>query len=223
MGLTTSFTGSATEYSAGNGDVSQVASGSTYGIFTFKNINDFPIKLHYKESGTTDDLNFDLSPGESTIPAYITLTSARTIDYYIEGGGSIQCYVVAYGGTGLVPSSITSSDVTAWLTMLGYTISASGDMTTAQVQLCLDKIVAEIGLASARFALIALYEVNTAFKNQITLEGAVAEALYALRNKGASTGLTQDRIIMNTETADRYKGTYDKAIMNMTNGLNLGA
>ncbi len=119
--------------------------------------------------------------------------------------------------------AVTEANVSAWLTMLGYTISASGDMTTAQVQLCLDKIVAEINLASARYALIAGYAVNTAFKDRITLEGAVAEALYALRNKGASTGLTQDRIIMNTETADRYKGTYDKAIDDMTNGWNLGA
>lgn len=222
MGLTTSFAGSATEYAAGNGDVSEVASGSTYGIFTFKNINDFPIKLHIRESDTTDDLNFDLSPGEYTIPIYITLTSARTIDYYIEGGGSIQCYVVAYGGSAGL-TTVLESDVSAWLTMLGYTVSASGNITIAQVQLCLDKVVAEIGLASSMFELKALYAVNTAFKNRITLEGAVAEALYALRNAGASTGLTQDRIIVSTETADRYKGTYDKAIDDMKNGWNLGA
>lgn len=64
MSLTASFVGSATEYAAGNGDVSQVASGSTYGIFSFKNTSNVPIKLHYRQSDTSDDSNVDLSPGD---------------------------------------------------------------------------------------------------------------------------------------------------------------
>ncbi len=222
MALTVSFSGSATEYSAGNGDVSEVTVGSTWGIFTFKNTSNVPIKLHYRESGTTDDQNIDLSPGEYTAPIYIVLTSARTIDYYLEGGGSIQCYIVTDGGSAGL-TEVTASNVTAWLEMLGYTVGATGNLTTAQVQLCLDKIVAEVSLAATRFGLIALYTVNTAFKNQITLEGAIAEALFALRNKGASSGLVQERVIIAAETASGYQAKYEKAINDMTNGWNLGA
>ncbi len=221
MGLTFCFSGSATDWTAGNLSLGVVA-GSTHAILSIKNTDNVPVKFYFRETGTSDEENRDITPGESK-QITIALTSARTIEYKIEGGGSVSCYTVTAWGTGLVPSSITSSDVTSWLEMLGYTISATGDITTAQVQLCLDKVVNEVGMAASMFELKALYAPNTAFKNRITLEGAVAEALYALRNKGASTGLTQDRIIMNTETADRYKGTYDKAIDDMKNGWNLGA
>lgn len=202
--------------------MSQVATGSTWGLFIFKNTAVGSTSVHWRQSGTTDDQYVTLASGESTAPIYISLTSAKTIDYYVTGGGSIQCYIVAYGGSAGL-TTVTAADVTVWIEMLGYTVSASGNMTTAQVQLCLDKIVAEVDVAASNYLLKAGYAVNTAFKSQITIEGAVAQALYTLRNKGASSGLVQERVIIAAETASQYQAKYEKAINDMTNGLNLGA
>ena len=132
------------------------------------------------------------------------------------------CWIVDYGGSGAVPL-LTVDTVIEWIEMLGYTVSATGDLTSAQVQLCLDSVTADITDAANQFALLRLFAANTSKKNDITLKGTVAQALYALRNKGSSSGLVQEKVIIAETTANKYQAEYEKAINDMTNGLNLGA
>ena len=147
---------------------------------------------------------------------------AKTIDYYVEGGGSVECWVVDYGGSGAVPL-LTVDTVIEWIEMLGYTVNATGNITSAQVQLCLDSVTADITDAANQFALLRLFATNTSKKNEKTLKGAVALTLSVLRNKGANRGLTSDMIIISNETADKFQAEYDKAIDDLTNGRNIGA
>lgn len=102
------FVGSASVFTAG--DLSGVvASGSTQVDVRFKNISDFPIKMWYRKTGTSGvGENTDISPQESSGNITIALTTARTIEYYIEGGGTVECWVVDYrAGTLSAVSSTT--------------------------------------------------------------------------------------------------------------------
>jgi hypothetical protein len=140
----------------------------------------------------------------------LTLTAARIFEYYFDAG-ALQVDVTYFWGTGL-SSSVSLSDVTAWITMLGYTVSATGHLTSAEVQLCLDKVTAEVTTAATRYALIAMQTLDATFKNHTILNGSVTQALYVLRNVGATRGLTSDMIIISTETADRYNAEYKEEI-----------
>lgn len=221
MSLVLGFTGSATSFSAGA--LAAVATGSTIVQVRFKNISDAPQKEWFRPTGTTGAGEFvELSPGASSGGITLAIGVAKTIEYYVEGGGSVECWIVDYGGGGAVPL-LTVDTVITWLEMHGYTISATGDLTSAQVQLCLDSVTANITVASNRFTLIAGYALNVSVKNDITLKGTVAQALFALRNKGASSGLVQEKVIIAETTAIKYQAEYEKAIYDMTNGLNLGA
>ncbi len=195
------------------GDVSVVSAGTTIATFRFTNTGDFPMNMGVRKTGTTDYNLLVILPQTST-ERRIALTASRTIEYYFDAG-AIKTEVV----DSQITTTIPLTDVTSWLTMLGYT----ADLTSAQVQLCLDDITPEVNVAAARYVLMANQTVNSALKNRTILKGVVAQALFILRNRGAASGLAQDRIIMAAETANQYQMEYEKTINNMTNGLNLGA
>lgn len=199
------------------GDVSVVSAGTTIGTFRFTNTGEFPMNLYVRQIGTT---NFDLLqilPQTST-ERRIALTAARTIEYYFDAG-ALKAEIV----DSQITTTIPLTDVTSWLTMHGYTISASGDFTTAEVQLCLDQITAEVTMAATRYALIALQTLNASFKNHIILKGTVAQALYALRGKSGAQGLRAEAIQVNSPTADMYMGEYKSYIERLMSGIFYGA
>ncbi len=132
MNPTQAFTGSATTFTAG--DLSGVvAAGSTDAVVRFKNTSEVPIKLHVRKTGSSDDAPFDLTPGEYTADVWMSLTVARTLEYYIEGGGSISCEVVYYFGTGLTAVSnttyTTAAKVASMLRLLNTSASPSTRLT----------------------------------------------------------------------------------------------
>jgi hypothetical protein len=101
-----------------------------------------PIVLHVRKTGSSNDSPLQILPGFYTADLTLTLTSARTIEYYIEGGGSISCEVVDYGGS-LTPSGAatytTEAKVASLLrlqesvTQTRLVFSTSTDPTLAEV------------------------------------------------------------------------------------------
>lgn len=177
-----------------------------------------------RQTGTATYEKIEVIAGESA-ERYLALTVARTFEYYFDTG-TIKCEVIDFFGTGLTPAGITSTDVAAWLTMHGYTVGSGAgtyNLTTAEVQLCLDSITAQVNVAATRWNRIAGYPLNQALLNDITLRGSVAQALYTLRNKGAASGLVQERVIIAETTAIKYQAEYERYIDDMTHGWNLGA
>jgi hypothetical protein len=87
------FTGSAGSYT--EGDLSgQVIADSPQADIRFKNISDIPLKVWYRKTGTSGaGENADISPQESTGNIIVALTTARTVEYKVEGGGTIECWV----------------------------------------------------------------------------------------------------------------------------------
>jgi hypothetical protein len=147
----------------------------------------------------------------------LSLTAARTFEYYFDAS-SLQVDVAYFFGTGL-SSTVSLSDVEAWITMLGYTIGTH--LTSAEVQLCLDKVTAEVVTAATRYGLIASQTLDATFKNHTILNGSVAQALYVLRNVGATRGLTSDMVIISTETADRYNAEYKEELDTIKSGIGI--
>ncbi len=111
MGLIPSFTGSAIEYISGNGHISEVPDNTTKVKVRFQDISEIPIKVHFREPGTTDDSNIDLSPGEYSADVEFNITSAKTIDYFVEGGGTVKCWIVSYSGAITTPYTIVVSSL----------------------------------------------------------------------------------------------------------------
>ena len=109
MGLTLCFSGSATDWTAG--DLSSgILAGSTHAILSIKNTSDVPVKFYFRQTGTADEENRDITPGESK-QITVALTAARTIEHKVEGGGSISCYVVTAFGSGLYLTTVTVADI----------------------------------------------------------------------------------------------------------------
>lgn len=179
-----------------------------------------PMNLYWRKTGTTPYYLLTISPQVST-DQWISLTAARTFEYYFDASTLQVDVAYFFGAAGL--SVVLLSDVEAWLIMHGYTIGSSGDITSAQVQLCLDQITIEVTMAATRYALIAMQTLSASFKNHVILKGTIAQALYALRNRGASTGLTQDRIIVSAETANSYDAQYREYIDKIQQGIYYGA
>jgi len=203
------------------GDLSSaITAGSSSATIRITNTGDDLCNFYYRDTGTTTYFLSQLAPGTST-DVGIALTSARTFEYYFDAG-ALKVDVITFSGTA-ASSPASLADITSWLVMHEYTVAANGHLTSAEVQLCLDDIAAEIDMAATRYALIASQTLNEAYKKKITIKGTVAQALYVLRNVGATRGLTSDMVIISNETADRYKAEYDEAIVNMKSGLNLGA
>lgn len=220
MGLSEAFSGSDSSYSAGNGDLTGVvSSGSTYAMLLFKNTSDVPIKVHYRQTGTSDDANVDLTPGEYSGDITIALTSARTIDYYIEGGGSITCYVVHYWGTGLAVSSVAVADIRTKLLISGY---STDDIPDASIQEMIDEITGEVNDAAARHLLIAGFALNTTVQTNAIKMGATWLTLTALRNLGASQGLQAQRVIVSSDSLDDFKLKYTGMLERIRSGIVYG-
>ncbi len=224
MGIISGFTDSTPSGDASSpktGDLSSaISAGSTEANIRITNTGDFPCFLNWRNIGDTDYNPKFLNPFDSA-DIWISLTAARTFEYYFDAGVLKVDVTYFFGSVGI--STVTVTDVTNWLTMHGYTISASSDLTSAEVQLCIDEITAEVTMAVTRYALIASQTLNSSFKNHVILKGTVAQALYALRNVGATRGLTSDMIIISTETADRYYAVYKEEIERISQGTYYGA
>jgi len=197
-----------------------ISSGSTDAILLITNTGDMPCNLYWRKTGTVPYYLLSINP-QVSVDQWISLTSARTFEYYFDAS-TLQVDVAYFFGTGL-SSPVLLSDVEAWLTMHGYTISASGDMTSAQVQLCLDDITAEVTMAATRYGLIANQTLSAAFKNHVILKGSIAQALYALRGKSAAHGLQAQAVRVDSATADTYMGTYKGYIERLMSGIFYGA
>jgi len=161
-----------------------------------------------------------LLPLES-VDIKIALTAARTFEYFFDAS-TLQVDVTYFWGTGL-SSSVSLSDIEAWLTMYGYTISADGDITSAQVQLCLDRSTSEVTMAAIRYALIAMQTLNSDWKNSIIKDGAIAHALRALKNKGAASGLEQQSQRVDANMVAQLIADYNTAILKIEAGIYYGA
>lgn len=219
MALTSAGTLTATSMTAFDLSAA-VASGSTYAYILFQNINEFPVRIHYGQTGTSEDIPLSLAPGDYTTPIKITLTSARTVLAYIEGGGSATVWVESYGGTGLSPTSVLVSDIRTTLLDSGYSTS---DISDNAIQGYIDIINAEVTDAATRHANIAGFTLNTSIKTNAIKMGALAQTLYSLRTKGALRGLTSDMIIISNETADRYNAKYQEILAGIESGIKYGA
>jgi len=203
------------------GDLSgAVTAGSTNADTRITNTGDTPCSFNWRDTGTTPFYQKSLLPLES-VDIKIALTAARTFEYFFDAS-TLQVDVTYFWGTGL-SSTVTLSDVTAWLVAHGYTISASGDLTSAQVQLFLDDITSEVTPAASIWNAIRSQTLDAGLKNRIILKGTIAQALFALRNKGASSGLSQNRIIVDSETANNYQAYYERKVDDMLKGNSLGA
>lgn len=221
MALTSAFSGSATEFAAGNGDLTTaVAAGSTHAMLNFLNTSDVPIKLHYRQTGSSDDQNVDISPGEYSGDITIALTAARTIDYYIEGGGSITCYMVHYWGTGLATSTVVIADIRTKILISGY---STDDIPDASIQEFIDEIVGEVNDAASTHANIAGFALNTTIKTNAIKMGASWLTLTALRNLGAKEGRIAQAILVSPATIDDFKGKYHDMLIKIRSGTHYGA
>jgi hypothetical protein len=224
MSIVTAFldsTPGGTADSPKTGDLSGcVTAGSTNADIRVTNTGDTPCSFNWRDTGTTPFYQKSLLPLES-VDLKLSLTAARTFEYYFDAS-SLQVDVAYFFGTGL-SSTVSLSDVEAWLTMYGYTISASGDLTSAQVQLCLDRATSEVTMATIRYALIAMQTLNADWKNIVIKDGAVAHALRALDNKGAARGLEQQTQRISPAMASQMIADYNTAILKIEAGIYYGA
>lgn len=220
MGLIESFSGSATEYAAGNGDVSEVATGSTYGIFRFENTSDVPIVLHVRETGSSDDSKHDISPHTYSPDITLGLTSAKTIDYYLEGGGSIQCYIVYYFGTTGISLTVTIADIRTTLLDAGY---STADISDATIQGYIDIITGEITDAATRHANIAGFTLNSSIKINAIKMGSLWMTLMLIHNKGMGRGLESQTARVSLQTAKDYQDMYNNILSGIKSGIQYGA
>lgn len=219
MGLTEAFSGSDSSYSAGNGDLtSAVTAGSTAADLSVKNTSDVPIKFHWRQTGSSDDENIDITPGEYK-HITVLLTSARTMDYYVEGGGSVTVYVVQSIGSGLVVSTVTVADIRTKLLISGYPTS---DIPDASIQEMIDEITGEINDAAARHANIAGFALNTTVKTNAIKMGATWLTLTALRNLSASQGHQAQRVLVSTDSLDDFKLKYTGMLERIRSGTVYG-
>lgn len=203
------------------GDLSSVVTaGSTNTLALIKNTGGDICNLYWREIGATPFNLMQLSPDTSQVIP-LSLTAARTFEYYFDAS-TISVYVSTSWGTGLT-SSVSLSSVEDWLTMYGYTISASGDITSAQVQLCLDRATSEVTMASTRYALIAMQTLNADWKNTVIRDGAIAHALRALENKGAAHGLEQQSQRVDANERANIIASYNTAILKIETGIYYGA
>lgn len=196
-----------------------ITAGSTVAILSVKNTSDVPIKFHFRQTGSSDDENRDITPGEYK-QITVQLTSARTLEGYVEGGGSVTVYAVLSIGSGLVVSTVTVANIRTTLLDSGY---STDDISNATIQGYIDIITIEATDAATRHANIAGFTLNASIKTNAIKMGALAQTLFALRNKGASTGLNQDRIIVSSETADEYQSAYMRMLEGIQSGIKYGA
>jgi hypothetical protein len=200
--------------------VAAITAGSTDCVAILQNTGDAPMNLYWRKTGTTPYYLLTINP-QVSVEQWISLTAARTFEYYFDAS-TLQVDVAYFFGTGLT-STVSLSDVEAWLTMYGYTISASGDLTSAQVQLCLDRATSEVTMAATRYALIAMQILNADWKNIVVKDGAVAHALRALDNKGAARGLEQQTQRISPAMASQMIADYNTAILKIEAGIYYGA
>lgn len=218
MDPTEAFTGSATDWSVGD-LTSVVAIGSTDVIVRFKNTSDVSMNLHVRKTGSSYDHPENVLPWMYSPDIHLTLTSARTLEYKLEGGGSISCEVVDYSGTGLTPSSIVYSDIRDPY-LLGYT---TDDISNASITSLATDIINEVTDAATRHQNIAGFAVNTTIKNYAIKLGTAVEVLRQLRNKGASTGLVQGNILVSDATIEDYGNKYKEILSGIRSGIKYGA
>lgn len=215
MEPTLAFTSSATSFT--EGDLSSiVAVGSSQADVRFKNISDVPFKLFYRKTGTTGvGENTDISPQESSGNITIALTTARTIECYIEGGGTVECWVVDYGGSGVVTAVVTVADIRTTLLDSGY---STDDISNAAIQGYIDIINNRVTKAATRHANIALYALDDATKTDAIKLGAAWLTLNLIINIAASHGIVQDKINASAESRDGFQGLYKEMFDDIMKG-----
>lgn len=179
-----------------------------------------PIKVHWRKTGSSNDEFVELSPGATSGNITVSLTTARTVEYYIEGGGSISCTVVDYGGSGNVVTTVTVADIRTTLLDSGY---STDDISNAAIQGYIDIINAEVTDAATRHANIAGFTLGSAIKTNAIKMGALAQTLQLLRNKGASQGLQAQRIAISSETENEWWNKYAAILANIRSGIVYGA
>jgi len=200
--------------------VAAITAGSTDCVVIISNTGDMPLNLYWRKTGTTPYYLLTIMP-QVSVEQWISLTAARTFEYYFDAS-TLQVDVAYFFGTGL-SSSVSLSDITDRIIALGYTVGASGDVTSAQVQLWLDDITAEVTMAATRYALIAQQTLSATFKNLVIKNGTIAKALVNLRNKGAAQGRIAQAIAVSNSTADMDWAEYKAQVERISQGIYYGA
>ncbi len=211
------FSGSATDWTAG---VLPVATGSTDADLRFLNTSDTPTRLHYRKTGSTEDVPISILPGDYTATIRVPLTTAKTVEYKLEGGGSIQCELLYYFGTTMLPTSVTVADIRTTLLNNGYNTISIGDVA---IQGYIDMVTGDITDVATRHANIAGFALNTTIKTNAIKLGVLYHTLNLLRTLGAASGLAQDRIIVDSDTLNNYKDDYKEMKDGIWSGTKYGA
>lgn len=193
-----------------------VTAGQTNAIVELKNVSNYPVTAYRRDTGDSVWSQITLQPGDSE-SFTATLTAARTIDYYVAEG-EIWAYVSYSWGTGLT-TSLSVADVILWLQMNGYTISSTGNLTSAEVTLCLTNTTQKMTQAATQYALIAGKSLDTTYKNNVILHGAIAESLLAIHNQGTSTGLGQNRALVAVDVIEKHQAEFETALDKINKGM----
>lgn len=193
-----------------------VTAGSTNADIVLVNKSDFPVTVSRRDTGDSVWVSETIHPVQS-MSFTATLTAARTIDYMV-GEGEIWAYVGYFWGTGLT-TTLSVSDVIDWLEMHGYTISDSGNLSTAEVTLCLTSITQKMTRVSEQYALIAGKSLDLTYKNDVILHGAIAESLSAIHNQGIATGLGQNRALVAVDVIEKHQSEFEAAMDKINRGM----
>lgn len=139
-------------------------------------------------------------------------TSAKTIDYYIEGGGSISCYIVTTWGAG--PTSVT---ITTALTRV-FLIGQTDNITDNQISDIIDAVTLEVEMIASQchFTSDAIAAI---VKNQIVLTGAVYHSMDQIYSQGTGTGLMQDRNLIDEDSLNAWRKKYETYLTNLKAGI----
>lgn len=212
----TAFTATVPAGSSGSpetGDLSAVVSaGSTLAILRFSNIGDANMNLYVRKTGTTDwGQPLQISPGAG-MERWISLTAARTVEYYFDAG-SLKCEVV----NSQITTTIPITDVDTWLVMNGY--PSLSILSLAQIEFAIAPICAEVEKASERHLAIAMYALDASIKNDTIVIGAGARCLQFIRNRGSKDGLMNDKINVSSEDVSIWDGKYEKRLTDIRSGI----
>lgn len=189
-----------------------LVSGSTYALVKVTNNHDSAIDFTYRSASGQSEYTENIAAG-ATANIWMTVSSAGTFHYKVSAGNVTLVYV------GTATSSVVIADI--WNPyLIGYD---TDDISNVDLQKVLDDVTDEVDDAVARHLRVAGYAVNTNIKKKAIKLGTAALALWSVRGKGAAKGLTQDRIIVSTETADRYYGEYRVMLENLRSGTVYGA
>lgn len=214
MDPTLAFSGNSAVWAAGDMTSVIIHAGSALAILRFKNTSDVPIVLRWRKYGTSGDGEaIELKPGLNSQDVTVPLTAERKVDYLIEGGGSIECWIINYGGSG-VTMTVGLDDIrTPWL--LNY---STDDLSDNDLLALLADISNEVDTIAARHLAMSGKTAPNAITNYLKKIGTAAQALNILRSAGEARGLSQEWNPVNSETVNKLYEQYNLKLDKLSTG-----